>query len=805
MGYTRPVASADDAPYNRASLTGAFVLPLLNACRCGRPGRLLARLLLGVFLCLVTPSAGVHAHAYLERADPEPGSTLAQVPQQLRLVFGEPMDPSFSRVQVLDGRGQQVDRGDSRVAPDNPNAMTVSLREGLPDGLYTVGWRTLSTVDGHDANGAYQLVFGTLPEGSLAAQTATAQTATAQTATAQAGFSIPTAVARWWLYVAGGGLFGTLLTWRFVFRRALTGPAQLASGHVAARARILATGFGLALILGVLYGAAAQAATSADVPLWSVFGPPLRDLLSGGRFAAIWWPRFALALVACAVVAWRGVEGTFGDVALAIVPAILLTSSLTSHSAALVSGAYLGIGADWLHFLAVSAWVGGLASLVVLLPAALGDAGRAIDGVRAVAIRRFSLLALTSMAIIVVTGTFQAWLQVGSWEALLPTAYGLSVLAKVLVMLAMVALASFHLTTSHPRLAARLMPTAMLDRMRPFSHTALRVELGLGVLVLVIAAYLTGTPPGREELARKSGETAQAGPVDRRLDAQGVTARIQITPGTVGTNRFSIELPGTDPSTVERAQLTVTYLDQELGSQPLVLQPSAASAGTWELSAPALSQAGSWQAELLVRRTGQDDARSAFRFIVAGPGGANSQASAAVASYPLLPSPMISIAYGLMALGLVVLVAGFRRGGRRMRQAQASLIGAGFVVILAGGYVYAQEQRNGVPLDVVNVRSPVPADAASLARGEQIYQQAGCVSCHGDTGRGDGPAGLRLVPRPADFRVHMAAGHTDGQLFFWVTAGVQNTAMPAFDDRLSVEERWDVINYIRTFANSNVR
>jgi putative copper resistance protein D len=49
----------------------------------------------------------------------------------------------------------------------------------------------------------------------------------------------------------------------------------------------------------------------------------------------------------------------------------------------------------------------------------------------------------------------------------------------------------------------------------------------------------------------------------------------------------------------------------------------------------------------------------------------------------------------------------------------------------------------------------------------------------------------------------MAAGHTDGQLFYWVTSGVQGTAMPAFGNRLSDQERWDVINYIRTFANSS--
>ncbi len=57
-----------------------------------------------------------------------------------------------------------------------------------------------------------------------------------------------------------------------------------------------------------------------------------------------------------------------------------------------------------------------------------------------------------------------------------------------------------------------------------------------------------------------------------------------------------------------------------------------------------------------------------------------------------------------------------------------------------------------------------------------------------------------LRPRPADFRVHMAPGHTDTQLFDWIAHGVAGTGMPAFGENLTEEQIWDVINYIRTFA-----
>ncbi len=95
--------------------------------------------------------------------------------------------------------------------------------------------------------------------------------------------------------------------------------------------------------------------------------------------------------------------------------------------------------------------------------------------------------------------------------------------------------------------------------------------------------------------------------------------------------------------------------------------------------------------------------------------------------------------------------------------------------------------------------NPVPATDASLARGQEIYGQA-CAVCHGVQGRGDGPLARTMVPRPADFRVHMAEGHTEAQLFDWLSNGVPDTAMQGFADQLSAEDRWNVINYLQTFA-----
>ncbi len=92
------------------------------------------------------------------------------------------------------------------------------------------------------------------------------------------------------------------------------------------------------------------------------------------------------------------------------------------------------------------------------------------------------------------------------------------------------------------------------------------------------------------------------------------------------------------------------------------------------------------------------------------------------------------------------------------------------------------------------VRNPYPPTAASLQQGERLYR-AHCQVCHGPKGRGDGPVAPALRPRPADLR--RIARAPDQLLFVQITEGVPGTAMPAFRDRLTEEERWHVVNFLR--------
>jgi len=121
----------------------------------------------------------------------------------------------------------------------------------------------------------------------------------------------------------------------------------------------------------------------------------------------------------------------------------------------------------------------------------------------------------------------------------------------------------------------------------------------------------------------------------------------------------------------------------------------------------------------------------------------------------------------------------------------------GGVAALAAGLWFRSTRLAPPPFDST-LRNPFPPTPASLAIGERIYR-ANCESCHGMDGRGNGPAAATLNPRPVDFGIHAAMGHSDALLFHWISYGVQGTAMPAFARRLSAEERWHVLTFIRNF------
>lgn len=109
------------------------------------------------------------------------------------------------------------------------------------------------------------------------------------------------------------------------------------------------------------------------------------------------------------------------------------------------------------------------------------------------------------------------------------------------------------------------------------------------------------------------------------------------------------------------------------------------------------------------------------------------------------------------------------------------------------------EGAHDVPDEAAAVQNPIEADEASISLGADLYA-SNCAVCHGETGEGDGPAAAALDPAPADMHEDHVQGLSDGGLFYIITHGRPETAMPAWEDVLDEEERWHVVNFLRTFA-----
>ena len=100
------------------------------------------------------------------------------------------------------------------------------------------------------------------------------------------------------------------------------------------------------------------------------------------------------------------------------------------------------------------------------------------------------------------------------------------------------------------------------------------------------------------------------------------------------------------------------------------------------------------------------------------------------------------------------------------------------------------------------LKNPIPMTAENIAKGRVIYETKGqCIHCHGEGGKGDGPAGKVLNPSPRDFtNPNFHGNRTDGEMFWVIKYGSEDSGMMAMIGRQITEsEAWYVILYERSF------
>jgi putative copper export protein len=161
---------------------------------------------------------------------------------------------------------------------------------------------------------------------------------------------------------------------------------------------------------------------------------------------------------------------------------LTVTPALSGHAVAEARPA-LGVTLDTLHVLAGGIWLGTLTVLVAVSLPVLGDA-TARKALQEILIR-FSKVALTSAAVVTVTGVYAAWVHVGSWGALWSTPYGDALLLKLCTVALAVLLGAINWRVAVPRLT--------LGRVPRFAATG-SAEVFTALLIYLLTAVLVGRP-----------------------------------------------------------------------------------------------------------------------------------------------------------------------------------------------------------------------------------------------------------------------------------------------------------------------
>lgn len=121
------------------------------------------------------------------------------------------------------------------------------------------------------------------------------------------------------------------------------------------------------------------------------------------------------------------------------------------------------------------------------------------------------------------------------------------------------------------------------------------------------------------------------------------------------------------------------------------------------------------------------------------------------------------------------------------------------IVVVAAVAIY-QNNHWKIPEEARLRKNPVPLSAAALESARGIYMDK-CANCHGQTGKGDGPDATSYYPTPASLADATRMNRvTDGEIFYQISEG--RKPMPSFKKRLSEEQRWQLVLFVRSLAAS---
>ncbi|HWD08504.1 MAG TPA: copper resistance protein CopC [Actinomycetota bacterium] len=505
----------------------------------------LAALALIALPAVGAPAAGLPAHALPVTTSPTAGQTLQSSPTQVVMTFTERPDPAHSAIEVLDTSGKVLAGPAVEPVPGQPETLRIAITTPLQKGVYTVNWKTISTVDGHLATGAFSFGVGEAP------------TASAPSAAVKSPGPSELAIVARFLYLAGLiALLGLVFLDLIVLRR------ELAAGQPGEKIlRRVRQGMAVAWLVAFVgtLGMVQSQRSGAGLSLSGTLGSSIGQ--------AFLWRLIPLIVTGAGLLALRiagkGLRQRPYLVTVALgTLASMLADVLKGHAAGANSWVWFRVVTQWIHFAAAGIWVGGLGGLLLCL-APLGAGNRAGPA------KRFSFYAGGAIVVVGITGVLRALDEVGSWKGLFHTSFGQLIIVKIVLFGCLAGLGALNRYRN---------VKAVEHNHRGLVRTG-TAEIVVMAVVLGATGWLQNLAPSKSALASSAAPSVSANlqPIVAQASDPSRTYKIRLTisPGTPGFDTYTLKLTNyLTGSPVNASSVSISFDNQfvtSLGTSDLTL------------------------------------------------------------------------------------------------------------------------------------------------------------------------------------------------------------------------------------------
>ncbi len=523
-----------------------------------------------------------YEHASVERSNPSESQSLSTPPTKVDVNFSDPVDIRFSQIKVLDSNGKQIQENDLHYINGNQKALSVSLPPNLKNGIYTIATKVLDQTDGHVTE--YLFAFGIGQE--------VPKSVTSNLASNYQVVSIPEAIARFpsllGQVIVAGIASSSLWLWGPISRipRFKDSLAQtrikidgvMTKTAVIGSIVIITSGFAMIIVQAYSINAGVLDAIST-------------------KFGNIWILRMiaSSALLGLSFVMYQRtkktpkiIPRTHTALLLSVSFLVLLTTSLISHGTA--TGQIIPVLLDFCHNVFASLWIGGIIYLAfVAIPQIkqISDSNNSLS-VISLLIPRFSILAITVLGAVVITGPFLLYALENNLALTLASFYGKVLIIKLSLAAVMIAFGAYdqmfvgkkaYLSISN--MAARnatTQKTSDTNIILARLSTSMKIEVFIGMALIASVAVLvdSGLPSSEFQSQIQLQNNAFALnniPNIQELSQTGFVENgsriiLSINPFFTGNNDFTISFLDSNkkPIDMKSVQLKLTPIDSEIGS-----------------------------------------------------------------------------------------------------------------------------------------------------------------------------------------------------------------------------------------------